>query len=65
MRKGFSQKAGLDYTETFSAVVRYDSIRLFLSIAAYEDLEIDQFDIKTAFINGTLNGDLHAIAGKN
>jgi len=57
--KGFSQKAGLDYTETFSPVVRYDSIRVLLAIAACENLEIGQFDIKTAFINGFLNEEIY------
>jgi len=57
--KGFSQKAGLDYTETFSPVVRYDSIRVLLAIAACENLEIGQFDIKTAFINRFLNEEIY------
>jgi len=62
--KDFSQKAGLGYTETFSLMVRYDSSRLFLSIAAHKNLKIDQFDI-TAFINGTLSEEIHAITERN
>lgn len=46
--QGFSQKAGLDYNEIFSPVVRYDSVRTLLSVAAVNNLEIYQFDIKTA-----------------
>lgn len=52
--KGYAQAAGIDYTDTFSPVVRYDSVRCVLSIAAIEDMEIVQFDVKTAFLNGDL-----------
>jgi len=62
--KDFSQKADLGYTETFSLMVRYDSSRLFLSIAAHKNLKIDQFDI-IAFINGTLSEEIHAITERN
>lgn len=52
--RGFSQIKGMDYKETFSPTSRYDSIRLILSIAAKENLEIEQFDVKTAFLYGDL-----------
>lgn len=52
--KGYSQSAGIDYKETFSPVVRYETVRSILAIAAIEDLEITQFDVKTAFLNGDL-----------
>lgn len=52
--KGFAQKSGIDYTETFSPTVRYDSIRLLLSIAAEKCMTLKQFDIKTAFLYGEL-----------
>jgi hypothetical protein len=38
--KGCSQRAGLDYTETFPPVIRRASLRLFLAIAAARDLEL-------------------------
>lgn len=52
--KGFSQQEGIDYFETFAPVVRYESIRVILALCAREDLEIMQFDVKTAFLNGEL-----------
>lgn len=52
--KGFLQKAGTDFEEIFSPVVRYDSIRVLMAIAAIEDLEIGQFDVRTAFLHGRL-----------
>jgi hypothetical protein len=52
--KGYSQKADIDYTETFSPVIRFDTIRVMLSVAAKEKLHLAQFDIKTAFLYGEL-----------
>lgn len=52
--KGYSQSAGVDYTEIFSPVVRYETVRSVLAIAAIKDLEMVQFDVKTAFLNGGL-----------
>ena len=52
--KGFTQKKGVDYHETFSPIVKFDSIRTLLSVAAVEDLNITQFDIRTAYLNGLL-----------
>jgi hypothetical protein len=49
--KGCSQRAGLDYTETFSPVMRMASLRLFLTIAAAMDLEQCQLDIDNAFLD--------------
>jgi hypothetical protein len=40
--KGCSQRVGLDYTETFSPVIRMANLRLFLAIAAARDLELCQ-----------------------
>jgi len=44
--KGNNQKEGIDYTETFALVVRYESVRTLLAIAALKNLELWQFDIK-------------------
>jgi hypothetical protein len=48
--KGFSQCAGLDYTETFSPVIRMACLRLFVAIAAARDLELCRLDNDTAFL---------------
>lgn len=52
--KGYAQAAGIDYTDTFAPVVRYDTVRCVLSLAAIQDMEMVQFDVKTAFLNGNL-----------
>ena len=55
MAKGFSQRPGLDYDETFSPVVRYETIRLLLATAALENWDIEVLDVKTAFLYGNLD----------
>ncbi|KAA0048103.1 gag/pol protein [Cucumis melo var. makuwa] len=54
MAKGYTQKEGVDYEETFSPVAMLKSIRILLSIATFYDYEISQMDVKTAFLNGNL-----------
>jgi hypothetical protein len=57
--KGFTQKAGIDYHETFAPVVRIDSLRAICAIAAVQDLELDQVDVDTAFLHGELKEDIY------
>lgn len=53
--RGFTQEYGVNYFETFSPVVRFTSIRTILAIAAQRKMQIKQFDVKTAFLNGDLD----------
>lgn len=55
MAKGFTQREGVDFSEIFSPVVKQASIRAIMSKAAVEDLEIEQMDVKTAFLHGSLD----------
>ena len=52
--RGYTQTKGVDYYETFAPVVRYESVRCVLSIAAAMNMSIKQFDVQTAFLNGPL-----------
>jgi len=47
-------REGIDYTETFAPVVRYDSLRVLLAHVTQEDLEMISFDVRTAFLYGEL-----------
>ncbi|KMQ88959.1 putative retrotransposon, partial [Lasius niger] len=52
--RGFQQREGVDYIETFSPVVRYDSLRVLLATITQDDLEAAQFDVGTAFLHRDL-----------
>ncbi|GJU48891.1 retrotransposon protein, putative, ty1-copia subclass [Tanacetum coccineum] len=52
--RGFTQRAWINYNEVFSPVVRHTSIRVILSLTACKDYELEQLDVKTAFLHGNL-----------
>ena len=52
---GYRQKSGIDYEETFAPVVRHESVRTLLALVAHHDMDMVQFDVKTAFLNGHLD----------
>lgn len=52
--KGYTQRKGIDYDEVFSPVVRHTSIRIILALVASYNLELEQLDVKTAFLHGDL-----------
>lgn len=52
--KGYSQKYGIDYEETFSPVVRTATLRIMFALAAQWGLKIHQMDAVTAFLQGDL-----------
>uniref|UniRef100_A0A2N9H2E5 CCHC-type domain-containing protein n=1 Tax=Fagus sylvatica TaxID=28930 RepID=A0A2N9H2E5_FAGSY len=59
--KGYSQRHGIDYDEVFSPVVRHTSIRAVLALVAHQDLELEQLDVKTAFLHGNLEEEIFMV----
>ncbi|KAI4370853.1 hypothetical protein MLD38_019154 [Melastoma candidum] len=59
--KGFTKKPGIDYTETFSPVSSKDGFRIIMALVAHYDLELHQMDVKTVFLNGSLEEDVYMV----
>jgi len=49
--RGFSQKEGFDYDETFTPIARYTYIRAIISLASVMGWRLHQMDVKTTFLN--------------
>jgi len=45
---------GVDFEETFSLVERLEAIKMFLAFACFKNFKIYQMDVKSTFLNGTL-----------
>ena len=56
--KGFHQRPGIDYSKTFSLVIKPTTVRLMLSLAVTNGWNIRQLDINSAFLQGHLNEDV-------
>ena len=59
--QGFSQKHGIDYDQTFSPVVRFESVRTLLALAAQHNLQLHQMDVSSAFLNGEISEELYLV----
>ena len=57
--KGFSQIEGLDYEQIFSPVVRFETIRTILALAALEKWTVKALDVKSAFLYGPLDEEIY------
>jgi hypothetical protein len=52
MAKGFTQREGIDYNETFSPVSSKDSFIMIMALVVHFDIELHQMDLKMAFLMG-------------
>ena len=57
--KGFAQRLGVDYYETFSPTMRSGSARYLISIAALKGYKLFHRDVQTAFLNGKLTEEIY------
>ncbi|KAK4397548.1 Retrovirus-related Pol polyprotein from transposon RE2 [Sesamum angolense] len=56
--KGYTQRPGVDFEETYSPVAMAKSVRILLVIAALYDYEIWQMDVKMAFLNSFIEEEI-------
>uniref|UniRef100_A0AAV1TH64 Reverse transcriptase Ty1/copia-type domain-containing protein n=1 Tax=Peronospora matthiolae TaxID=2874970 RepID=A0AAV1TH64_9STRA len=59
--KGFKQKYGIDYTETFSPVVKYVTLRMVIAITKYFEWPLAQIDVVTAFLYGVMKEKVYCV----
>ena len=57
--KGFTQRYGFDFTETYAPVVRMVTARMMLAYANQHNLIVHQMDVKAAFLNGQITEEIY------
>nr|GEV04162.1 hypothetical protein [Tanacetum cinerariifolium] len=57
--KGYRQKEGIEFEESFASVSRIEAIRIFIANSASKNMTIYQMDVKTAFLNGELKEEVY------
>lgn len=57
--RGFSQKYGIDFEDTFAPIVRFNTFRLFFAVITMHDLKCYQVDVNNAFIESYLREDIY------
>ncbi|CAI7870629.1 unnamed protein product [Closterium sp. NIES-54] len=56
--RGFSQRQGVDYFQTFSPTPKMTTLRVLLHVAAQRDYELHSLDFSTAFLHGSLHEEI-------
>nr|GEW51551.1 hypothetical protein [Tanacetum cinerariifolium] len=57
--KGYDQKEGVDFKESFAPVARLDAVSMFIAYAAHKSFFVYQMDVKTAFLYGPLKEEVY------
>nr|GEV82818.1 retrovirus-related Pol polyprotein from transposon TNT 1-94 [Tanacetum cinerariifolium] len=57
--RGYRQKEGINFEESFAPVARMEAIRIFLAYVAHKSFSVFQMDVKTTFLHGSLKEDVY------
>nr|GEZ64531.1 hypothetical protein [Tanacetum cinerariifolium] len=57
--KGYAQKEGVDFEESFAPIARLEAVRLFIAYATHKSFTVYQMDVKTAFLYGPLKEEVY------
>lgn len=61
--KGYSQKLGTDYDETFSSTANMTSVRVVMQKSAQENLILHQMDVETAYLHAPIDHEVYVEQG--
>nr|GEV15850.1 hypothetical protein [Tanacetum cinerariifolium] len=59
VNKGYAQKVGVDFKESFAPVARLEDVWLFIAYAVHKSFIVCQMDVKTAFLYGPLKEEVY------
>lgn len=62
--RGFSQRYGQDYDETFAPIAKFPTLRMLLALAAHSDLILQQMDVKATYLNNEITKDIFMVQPK-
>nr|GFA83682.1 putative reverse transcriptase domain-containing protein [Tanacetum cinerariifolium] len=57
--KGYAQKEGINFEESFAPVARLEAVRLFIAYVAHKSFTVYQMDVKTAFLYGPVKEEVY------
>ena len=57
--KGFQQRKAVDFSNVFSHIVSKAALRIFVTLATIQDLEVEQLDIKIAFLDAEIQEEIY------
>jgi len=63
--KGYTQKEGINFKETFSPVSLKESFRTIMALVAHYDLELHQMNAKMKFLNGNIDETIYMVQLEN
>nr|GEU41081.1 retrovirus-related Pol polyprotein from transposon TNT 1-94 [Tanacetum cinerariifolium] len=57
--KGYAQKEGIDFEESFDLIARLEAVRIFIAYTAHKSFPVYQMDVKMTFLNGPLKKEVY------
>lgn len=58
MARGFSQRYGEDYDESYPLAVKHETVKALLIAAVQKRMHVRNFDVKNAYLNGKLTEEI-------
>jgi hypothetical protein len=59
MARGFMQREGIDFDDTFAPVARMEFVRLLIKLATQKGWRVHHMDVKLAFLNDDLKEEVY------